>query len=157
MKNSKILLALTLSLTMMPSLSKAVQVDGMAVIKVETQLSATSQRPLDFGTVVQDANAGTVAATDANASALFDVAGEPGKSYTISLPSAPIVMKKGAGGTPVTEIEVNSFTSNKTGGVSTLDAQGADSFQVGGTHAKILQNQESGSYEGSFTVDLVYN
>lgn len=130
---------------------------GTAKVTVISGLNLTNSRDLNFGTVVIGNSAtGVVAATDNANSAEFQVAGQASTSYNIVLPSAGTVMKKGAGGSADTEIAVGTFTTNKAGEASVLNASGSDVFQVGGTRASLVASQQAGLYSGTFQVSVVY-
>jgi hypothetical protein len=86
----------------------------------------------------------------------FSVVGEPFYNYAIQLPpDNTVIMKKGAGGTPDTEIPVNGFDSFPMG-LGSLDSNGASTLLVGATRDALAATQESGDYVGTFTVRVVY-
>lgn len=90
-----------------------------------------------------------VAATAGNA-ASFNLTGESGASYVITLPADGIVTISGGVGT--TPMAVNGFTSSATG---TL-AAGAETVTVGGT-LTVAAVQTAGAYSGAFAVTVEYN
>lgn len=124
-----------------------------ALIEIQTALSIDHVQDLDFGTVNPDSPAGTVAPGDGDA-AVFEVSGEANTAYNITLPTSINMVHGGGTGDP---IEVNSFISDPpvgTGGV--LDGSGEQTLRVGATHAAIPVGQDSGSYSGTFTVEVAY-
>jgi hypothetical protein len=138
--------------------AQAASADANSLQKVISALTITTVSNLDFGTAVAGDVLKTVAADVAeNAeNASFAVAGEPFYNYAIQLPADnTVVMKKGAGGTPDTEISVNGFDSYPMG-LGMLDAAGAGSLFVGATRNALAATQEPGDYVGTFTVNVVY-
>lgn len=80
--------------------------------------------------------------------AAFEVYGQDGAAYTISLPrEIEITSPKGD------SMKVSSFDGSKTEG-QLLD--GLDTFTVGGTLA-VAARQAAGKYRGAFTVTVEYN
>jgi hypothetical protein len=138
--------------------AQAASADSNSLQKVITALTITYASNLDFGTAVAGDAAKTVAAdvveNDENAS--FSVVGEPFYNYAIQLPADnTVIMKKGAGGTPDTEIPVNGFDSFPMG-LGSLDSNGRSTLLVGATRDALAATQESGDYIGTFTVNVVY-
>ena len=122
---------------------------------VESGLSLTKTADLDFGTAVLGDGDKTVASAADNAeNANFSVQGEPGKAFTVTLPSSPVTMINGAGADADHQIVVDSFSSNLSSG--NLDGSGAAGLIVGAHRAAIGNSQASGAYVGSFTVTVAY-
>lgn len=133
-------------------------------------LTIANPTPLNFGGMISGATAGTVVFNPSTSVrtpsggvslpaglaasptvAIFNVTGEKGKGYTITLPTAPVTITKSGGGT----MTVTAFTSSK-GLSSTLDASsGTDSFNVGAT-LNVGANQAVGVYTGTYTVQVIY-
>ena len=87
-------------------------------------------------------------------SAGFNVTGESGATYTITLPASSVILDNGETG-PGNEMTLNDFTSSKTGDTGTLNS-GTDSFTVGAS-LTVNAEQNSGDYKGTFTVTVNYN
>jgi hypothetical protein len=130
-----------------------------ALIKVLAQVNVNRDSDLIFddaqvGSPEQTVLPGT-ADNDKNAS--FTIVGEPNRQVAIVLPADDtVVMKKGTGGTPETEIAVNGFDSNFPTLTAQIGATGTVALYVGATRAALLPNQESGNYEADFQVDVTY-
>lgn len=88
-----------------------------------------------------------VCLTSDHTPAAFDVFGQDGASYTISLPNE-IEITSDNGDT----MKVSDFDGSKTGGQL---LNGLDNFTVGGTLA-VAARQAAGSYRGAFTVTVEY-
>lgn len=128
-------------------------------------ISITNTAALGFGSVVADAGAaGTVqmgtdgtrtcstvtcVAQDAGQASSFDVTGEDGYTYSITLPTSITLSD---GGTE--SMTVDTFTDSNSGS-GTLTS-GADSFNVGAT-LNVDMAQAAGSYTGTFDVTVEYN
>lgn len=124
---------------------------------VTAALTIVSGNALDFGTAEQGAPAKSVAATDPEA-ATFTVTSQAGTAYSITLPASGTVKMTKSGGTAgvaTQEIEVSSFDSIPSSN-SSIPVGGSEILKVGATRAALLANQETGTYEGSFTVSVVY-
>lgn len=135
----------------------AVSDTAKALVIVEKSLAISQVSDLDFGTVVQGDLSSQVVppGNSENASnASFLVTGEANKNVTINLPASAI-MKKGFGGSADTEIAVNSFQSTPSG-TGTLSGSGSLDLFVGATRNGLTATQESGAYQGSFSVEVVY-
>ena len=94
---------------------------------------------------------GTVAA------AVFNVGGEGGMAYSITLPSSAATLTGSVSGT----MTVDTFTTSAVSGTlgtlsSTLGSAGTQSFYVGGV-LHVGANQNPGNYSGTFTVTVAYN
>ena len=134
------------------------------IIRALTISNSTSD--LAFGQVERSAAAVVVAAdtgqTATNGS--FDIAGEGGKTYTITLPAVAAVLTTGAGNTDDLKLNVDTFTSFPSG-TGTLSGSspgaGTESLYVGATlkgfaQEAISANQEYGAYTGTYSVTVVY-
>ena len=88
-------------------------------------------------------------------SAGFNVTGESGATYTITLPGSVILNNNNGETGSDNEMTLNNFTSSKTGNTGTLNS-GTDSFTVGASLI-VKAKQNSGDYEGTFTVTVNYN
>jgi len=90
--------------------------------------------------------------------ASYNVNGEAGYTFAISLPSSIIVTHISSSNHTMT-INALAARCNSTavdGLVGTLDQNGFDSFNVGGT-LNVAASQYSGVYTGSFDVTVAYN
>ncbi|MFQ5618409.1 MAG: DUF4402 domain-containing protein [Rhodospirillales bacterium] len=125
-------------------------------------ISISSSADLDFGTMLTTGTAGTVTVTPAGArssvnvdlfggipsAASFDVTGEPGAAYAITLPSSATLT---SGGNTMT---VDTYTHD-AGAAPTLPG-GSDTFNVGAT-LNVGGAQAPGTYSGTFDVTVNYN
>ena len=117
---------------------------------------------MDFGTMLTTGTAGTVTVTPAGArssvnvdlfgglpsAASFDVTGEAGQAYFITLPSSTI-LSSGAN-----TMTVDTF--NHDAGATPTLVGGSDTFNVGAT-LNVGATQASGTYSGTFAVTANYN
>jgi len=136
-------------------------------------VQATVKRPitidkvddLDFGNVLAGGTSGTVVMPTnggrfrtggvtlgplaSEGPAIFNVAGDPGASYGITIPSSLTLDHN------TDHMTVDAFVSTpSTNG--TLDGDGKNVLKVGGT-LHVDANQASGVYTQSFTVTVAYN
>lgn len=127
---------------------------------VQAAIGIAQVSDLDFGTAVQGDAAKTVVpgAAENAENASFNVTGEPGLAYTITLPAnGTIVMTTATGLTANEQIAVNNFVSNPAAGANgLLSGAGTQSLFVGASRAALLATQVTGSYSDTFTVDVVY-
>lgn len=133
--------------------------DGTAQAQVVAPLTMTRQADLDFGSIFATTAAGTVAVSpDGSADyaggaqsaclggacagphpARFAVHGEPGRGYVIAVPATVVatgtMTDSGAAAPPLTvsALAARSASRPDAGPAGLLDAQGADSFDIGGT------------------------
>ncbi|NMN06517.1 MULTISPECIES: DUF4402 domain-containing protein [unclassified Novosphingobium] len=144
----------------LPGSAQAAQANtatGEAQARVVAALSVDALDALDFGVVVGRATTGGTVAVDpaggaprygggaiaacgagvpcaAAHPARFAVHGEAGRVYLVSVPESLVVSGDGQG--PVLTVDalaVLAHTPGPTGNAGLLDAQGADTFSVGGT------------------------
>lgn len=141
-------------------IAQAASDTAQALQVVQAAIGIAQVSDLDFGSAVQGDAASTVApgAAENASNASFNVTGEPGFAYTITLPAdGVVVMTTGAGVAANEQIAVNSFLSNPAAGANgLLSAGGAQTLFVGATRAALLATQVTGSYSDTFTVDVVY-
>ncbi len=131
-------------------------------ITVAAPISISAAGNMDFGTMVPTGTAGTVTVTPAgarssvdvdllggtSAAASFDVTGDGGANYSITLPSSATLS---SGGNTRT---IDTFTDD-AGATPTL-VGGSDTFNVGAT-LNVGATQASGTYSGTFSVTVNYN
>jgi hypothetical protein len=124
-------------------------------------IAITSDAALSFGKVVADSTAttviiapnGAISGTGSRISsspataAHFNVTGEDGLAYTLTLPTSATLTA--SGGATMT---VNGFTNSTLPAATTAAGIG---FNVGGT-LNIAANQASGIYSGTFPVSVAY-
>ncbi|MEW6046951.1 MAG: DUF4402 domain-containing protein [Bacillota bacterium] len=138
---------------------------GSSVVNAQTAISVSVSADLRFGDIVPGSTSGTVTIDPAGArtvsggvialgesygAASFTVSGEPGYSYTVTLPLSATL----ASGT--NSMVVDTFTSSlDPDGVGTLDANGNGTFTVGAT-LHVDAGQAPGTYSGSFDVSVDY-
>ncbi|NLK54724.1 MAG: DUF4402 domain-containing protein [Bacteroidales bacterium] len=152
------------------------QSDGAeATATIITPISLTNDILLDFGAVIAG-GAGTVIIapddtrsetggvtlhlSDVGSAASFTVAGEPGFTYSVTLPGGATTISDGAGAT----MTVDSWTNSPTGLGCQLDGTtGTQTLTVGAT-LTVAAGQTPGVYSssnsggsGDFTVTVNYN
>lgn len=144
--------------------------DASVGARIITPIAITNTASMEFGNLLETGSEYTVVlgtegtTTGDNRptglegtirSAGFDVAGESGATYTITLPASVILNNGGTGSG--NQMTLNNFTSSKTNNIGTLDSNsGNDSFTVGAS-LTVKATQNSGDYEGTFTVTVNYN
>jgi hypothetical protein len=149
--------------------SFAASANSTAEATVIKPIAITNTAGLKFGTFSVGATGGTVVVdtagsrtvtgdvllsnTTAGAAASFDVTGNAGSTYAITLPTADVIIKDGAT-TPNTMI-VNTFTSNPSG-TGTIGTGGSQALAVGAT-LKVGANQVQAAYTGTFSATVEYN
>lgn len=111
-------------------------------------------------------NPGAVMSAGGFIDGVFSVLGEPGALVQTSYP-ASIVIKKGAGGSAATEMTIDALNvdvAQSGGGPNifndatkqfTMPASGAAQLEVGG-RLTVEDNDEYGTYAGTFTVTVAY-
>lgn len=168
MKHFKALLATVAIAAVATPLAHAATVTGDSSARIITPLNITAGNAgLRFGDIVPDASAaGTVAIAASNGAetcttvvcltsdrgaAAFNVTGEAGKSFTVSVPSSVTLNGTEASNTG----QSMSSTLASSSATATLDAGGAAAFNVGGT-LTVTANQAVGAYSGSFVVTVDY-
>jgi len=120
---------------------------------------------LDFGNVQAGVTSGTVVippngarsgsggvtlgAPSSEGPAIFNVAGEPGASYSITLPSSLTLDHN------TDHMTVDTFVSTPST-TGTLDGDGKNVLKVGAT-LHVAANQPPGTYTKQFTVTVTYN
>ena len=124
---------------------------------------------LNFGHIIQSANAGWVSIGpdgtrvvnglqvvpgSAHGQAIFNVAGDPGASFYIVLPTTATLTQAGGKAT----MTLDTFTSSlPTSGVGYLDSKlGTGTVDIGAT-LRVGASQASGEYDGTFAVTFAYN
>jgi hypothetical protein len=149
--------------------------NGTATATIIRPITLAASRDLAFGNVVPSAALGTMVLTAASStaasvtggvtkpgtqvgtvtSAQFDVGGEGGFTYTITLPGSAATITSGSD-----TMTVGTFTSSivvTAGALSNaIGAAGLQTFYVGGT-LNVGANQNPGNYTGTFGVTVAYN
>lgn len=169
MKNiSKILavlfaMALSASVYAQPAVTANATASASAVIVAP--ISITKVVDLVFGTIVPDADGGTVTIspldartfgsgvsglTSTTTSAEFNVSGTASQTYSITLPADGAIVLTGPGA----NMSLNTWTTSA--GAGTLDGSGNQTLNVGAT-LNVGGGQVSGSYSGTFQVTVGYN
>jgi len=90
--------------------------------------------------------------TASNAS--FRVTGNANQSFTIAIPTGNIQME-GPLPKKLNQIDVHSFSSFPSG-TGVLDPSGAAMVYVGATRTALAVNLPPGSYDGAFSLTVVY-
>jgi hypothetical protein len=146
-------------------------------------MKLTQTSALNFGAnILTDATGGTVvlpadnitrsysggvaasALAPAASNASYTVSGNVGETYAILLPTSIVVTHlTGATGAGVRTMNITEMTARFNGAAqntinnsSTLDANGNDSFKVGGK-LTIAAGQLGGTYNGTFPISVDYN
>ena len=131
-------------------------------ITIAAPISISPVGDLDFGTMGPTGTAGTVTVSPAGvrdsvdvdlfggtpSGASFDVTGEPGQVYFITLPSSATLTNGGS------TMSVDNFEDDA--GASPTLVGGSDTFNVGAT-LNVGAAQAGGTYSGTFAVTVNYN
>lgn len=166
-KTSKMLLATSMTLSMLPMGAMAASDDGTATATIVIPITITATQDLAFGKINANGGGTVVIATDGSRSvgggdvalvttgsvetqAQFTVTGVDGATYAITLPGAPIDIENANNET----MSVGTFTSDPNG-TGTLTG-GTETLNVGGT-LTVGAAQDPGDYTGDFTVTVEYN
>jgi hypothetical protein len=145
------------------ALCGALMLVGIAAAQL-LAISISSAQPMKFGSMVPGATGGQVAistsgnrtcsgsvtcvSTTPGQAAQFDVSGDGGATYNITLPTSTTLSDGSS-----SNMTVDTFTTDSK--TRTLDALGNDSFSVGAT-LHLSGGQPAGSYSGSFEVLVEY-
>ena len=118
-------------------------------------ITITQIQDMNFGTVVQGDPKTVLSPRGSEPNnARFRVKGDANTAYTITLPIEILISLDGAG---ARTIRVHSFKSRPTEGANgLLNSKGKQTLRVGATLARIGTNKRTGSYFGTFTVDVIY-
>jgi hypothetical protein len=136
--------------------AQAAQGTAQAKMKVISSVAVAQLSDLLFSEAAVGAPAETVNADTAETTqnASFAITGEANRAIIVTLPTdGTVKMMTAGGGSTDTEIAVDQFTSNS---VSQIDGSGLTQLYVGATRSNLSPTQLSGDYEGSFSVDVVY-
>lgn len=158
------IVALGLFFTAGSAMAQSTSASASATAEIVSALAISKTADMNFGKVVTGATLGTVVLSTAGtrtvtggtnlgnvgstAAAAFDVTGESGATYSITLPASATI----SDGT--NDMTVNTFTSNPSS-TGTLTG-GAQALAVGGT-LNVGASQVSGVYTGTFDVTVAYN
>ena len=140
----------------------AAQGTGQATANIVEAITIAPAATLAFGdivggtagTVILDtANGvtGTLTSTGTRTSGTFDVDGEDGKTFSITLPASALITDPVSTDT----MTVNAFTDSE-GGTGTIPAGTAITIGIGAT-LNVLGTETAGSYTGTYNVDVDYN
>jgi len=139
--------------------------DANIETKIVAGITLSKTQDMQFGSIVRSAKGGTVTINPNTSQisysgvtrgqnmsyrpASFETTGEPDYSYSISVPKKTSLSRKGGKQT----MDVTDFQfSDKSGH---LDEKGTDKFNVGAT-LSVGPNQETGVYNGEFTIMVEY-
>jgi hypothetical protein len=139
---------------------------------VVTPIAVTKSADLSFGNFAGGASIGTVVLTPAGVrsntggvvlaggtitAAKFDVTGQAGLTYSISMAGTSANLTSGGNNIPFTAISDTSASAITTGiATSGTLTGGAQSIYVGGK-LDVAINQPAGTYTGTVAVDVNYN
>ena len=142
--------------------------------KIQQSIGLSEVQPMHFGTItVQAGQGGTCVITTAGqrlrtggvtltnlqpymSLATYTVTGEPGRTYSITLPSSATV------NSATYSMNVNNFLAKSSSGVAsfnatgTLGTGGSEQFTIGAT-LNVAAGQAEGLYTGTFAVTVAYN
>jgi spore coat protein U-like protein len=145
-----------------------------ATTTVITPIAISKVTDLSFGNIAAGATQGTVTLTPGSvatpgggvllaggtvAAALFNVTGEGGKGYTLTVSGTTLT---GAGSpmafTPISDFTASAVTTSNTGAglLAGTGSSGAQSVYVGGV-LTVGANQLAGTYTGTITASVDYN
>lgn len=127
-----------------------------ATLSVIRGLSAKKISDLDFGVGVQGDPSLSIDPANGSGHAGMDVAGQPNRTVTITLPGNNLKMRNGRGGSADKEIPLSNFRTNLAGSTFQLDGNGNGKLWIGATRAALRPNQYPGSYSTTFTVTIAY-
>lgn len=144
-------------------------VAATSTAKVISKIEIAQVTPLNFGSIAQTAQGGTVTlsaasdvATYSNSSTVvglssesrgrFNVSGEANAVYSIVLPGTATLTKVSSTET----MTISSFVTGNSLTASTLDGTGNDSFYVGAV-LTVGELQAVGTYNGTYNVTVNYN
>lgn len=144
--------------------SQSVNQSANVNLTVQTALSLTNVRALNFGTQVQGASAVTVdPVTGGTNTAYFTLSGAPASQVlTVSWTSSADLTYTTTNISWNPSVAANSTTTQSTastlasGGTSTADGTGHLYLWVGGTTAAIPSNAPAGTYQGTVTLTVQY-
>lgn len=156
MKTKTILSLMTTLLLTGAFQAQAAQGTAQAKMKVVTAVAVNQISDLLFSETAVGAAAETVDADSSETAqnASFEIVGEPNRAIIVTLPTdGTVKMMTGGGGSADTEIPVDQFTSNNP---TQIDGAGSTQLFIGATRSTLSPTQVSGDYEGSFSVDVVY-
>jgi hypothetical protein len=169
MKQMKKLLAISLVMFAFTAATFAqVTASSTAAAVIIAPLTISNTVGLHFGTAMRGASAGTVVLTPAGVRsatggvtlsplapvatvASFTIDGEPGRAYTITIPTTDVTISDGGTNSMI----VNTFASSPASG--TYTPAGASTILTVGATLNVLANQASGTYNGTFNVSVNYN
>jgi Mat/Ecp fimbriae major subunit len=140
--------------------------------KILRQLTVTSDRDLNFGTIVTGTSAGSIVMNAAGTvgtcgvtasggicsgtptSARFNVSGAGAQVVTVTVPSASFNITNGTDTMAITSLTSSAATVTLSGTFGAA-AAGTGSFTVGGSLG-VGANQPDGDYSGTFSVTVNY-
>ena len=94
----------------------------------------------------------SLVASNAGAVSNITISGIEGTTYTVVLPTVPTTLSTGSGGATMT---MTNITSNLVGLAGTIPANGAQTFQIGGT-LSVGADQLSGTYSATLPITITY-
>lgn len=162
-----ILIALITGTTFAQNSATASAVPAEAVIVSPITLVQTAGTKLNFGMIAADATGGTVVLSPANSRSGdakivtasitsvpdFNITGQDGYSYTVTLPADLEIKLVG----PITSEAMNltSFNSSLTDNKGIISGA-SNPFSVGAT-LNVNNDQDAGTYNGTFDVTVAYD
>jgi len=138
----------------------AASANGQANATIIEAIAITADLSLEFGNIINGAantvtvdTTGAISATDPTQlvggtvrAAQFTVTGDPGRAYTVTIPT-PISVISG-----VNSMTVDTFTNDASG---TIPVAGTETFNVG-ANLTVANGQAAGTYSGTLVVQVNY-
>jgi hypothetical protein len=146
--------------------AQAATASGTATANIVEAITITENAGLNFGTIVPDTAAQTVAITTAGARTCsgglvcsgsplaggFTATGTTGQAVSISVAATTTLNRSGGGAS----MGVSGLTPSVTSATLAGSPQGSATFTVGGTLA-VGASQMAGVYNGTYAVNVNYN
>ncbi|MFZ4404455.1 MAG: DUF4402 domain-containing protein [Pseudobdellovibrionaceae bacterium] len=158
MIKSNALVTIAIALLFCSVRSHAAVATGTITQTVNAALAITNVSDIVFGSAAAGDAAKTVlpGAVENATNGSFNVTGQSGQAYTITLPAdGTVTLVTGVGGLNQT-IAVNNFVSFPAAGANGLLTGGTQLLLVGATRAALGASQVAGSYTGTYSVTVVY-
>lgn len=133
----------------------AASTDATVTFSVIAALTIDNTQGLEFGSAVSGDGPKTISPTAGGGAANFVVRGEMERSINVQLPPGEIFLTPVGDPDSPAQIRVHSFVSDQEDG-AVIGADGQLELNVGAVREAIPEDTPAGSYQGSFTVTVVY-